>query len=223
MASSDRQHTNHRRMVATIAAHMRQTADLTGEEELQPRIEQALLDTPRHAFVPPELQDSACDDCPLPIGHGQTISQPFIVALMTQLLNPQPGQKVLEVGCGCGYQLAILAELAGEAYGIERVPELARLAAQRLADMGYTNVHVRAGNGCRGWPEAAPFDGIMVTAGGEIPQDLLDQLRPGGRLVIPVRELGFAQQLRVVEKDSDGRLHHRDRLPVQFVPLIDRE
>ncbi len=181
----------------------------------------AMLVVPRHEFVPPELRRSAYADHPLPIGHGQTISQPYIVGYMTALLGLQRRSRVLEIGTGSGYQAAILAELAGEVYTIEIVGELAAGAGERLARLGYGRVHVRRGDGFYGWREAAPFDAIIVTAAaGFVPPPLLDQLKPGGRLVIPVGSIYGAQHLVVVEKARDGSVSTRTLLPVQFVPLV---
>ena len=156
---------------------------------------------------------------PLPIGHGQTISQPFIVALMTHLMATRADHRVLEIGTGSGYQAAVLAELVDRVYTIEIIPELAASASERLERLGYDNVEVRAGDGWYGWPEAAPFDAIIVTAvGEEVPGDLVAQLRPGGRLVLPVGD-DSDQQLAVVDKDEDGAIAMRHVLPVRFVPL----
>ncbi|MDZ7372514.1 MAG: protein-L-isoaspartate(D-aspartate) O-methyltransferase [candidate division KSB1 bacterium] len=183
-----------------------------------PRVLEAMLTVPRHEFVPSNLRDSAYDDTPLPIGYGQTISQPYIVALMTECLQLKGGEKVLEVGTGSGYQAAILAQIAGEVYSIEIVKPLAEEAAERLARLGYKNVHIRHGDGYFGWPEEAPFDGIIVTAAPEeVPQPLIDQLKPGGRLVIPVGE--WSQDLVVVSKDEQGRVRRKSVIPVRFVPM----
>ncbi len=185
-----------------------------------PRVLAAMRAVPRHRFVPEAHAADAYLDQPLPIGHDQTISQPYIVALMTQLARPAPGARVLEVGTGSGYQAAVLAELGAEVYTVEIVAPLAERAARVLAELGYDRVHVRAGDGYAGWPEHAPFDVIVVTAAPErIPQPLLEQLAPGGRLVIPVGPVSATQQLRLVKKDAQGRLHERSVIPVRFVPL----
>lgn len=184
------------------------------------RVLDAMRRVPRHRFVPEALAEQAYGDQPLPIGHDQTISQPYIVALMTQLARPAPDDRVLEVGTGSGYQAAVLAELAGEVYSIEIVTPLATRAALTLRQLGYGNVAVRSGDGYVGWPEHVPFDAIVVTAAPErIPPPLLEQLAPGGRLVIPVGPLHATQELRVVEKREDGSLHERVVTPVRFVPL----
>jgi protein-L-isoaspartate(D-aspartate) O-methyltransferase len=183
-----------------------------------PRVLEAMRSVPRHFFVDPPQREQAYEDHPLPIAGNQTISQPYIVALMTELLELDPGDKVLEIGTGSGYQSAVLGRLAGQVYTIEIVPELARSAAQKLAELGYKNVEVREGDGYRGWPEHAPFDGIIVTAAPErIPQPLIEQLAPGGRMVIPVG--GFFQELKVFRKGTDGKVVEKDILPVRFVPM----
>ena len=183
------------------------------------RVLQAMRKVARERFVPDELMPYAYDDRPLPIGLGQTISQPYIVAYMTEALGVEPQHKVLEVGTGSGYQAAVLGELARQVYTIEIVPELARRASRTLREAGYTNVHVREGDGYAGWPEHAPFDRIMVTAAPEqIPKPLIDQLGPRGRLIIPVGEQGRTQWMTVVEKGSQGLVQRRT-IPVQFVPF----
>jgi len=182
------------------------------------RVLGAMGRVPRHRFVAREFQDEAYDDHPLPIGHGQTISQPYIVALMTQLAKPLAGCRALDIGTGSGYQAAILAELCKEVYGIEIVVPLADEARKRLADLGYKNVTVRSGDGYRGWPEHAPFDVIIVAAAPEhVPQPLVDQLAPGGRLVLPVG--GYPQHLNLIEKLKDGTVRRKSVAPVMFVPM----
>ncbi len=183
-----------------------------------PRVLAAMRKVPRHLFIGSAERARAYEDEPVPIGDNQTISQPYIVALMTELLALAPGGRVLEIGTGSGYQSAVLAELAREVYSIEILPELARAAGEKLKEAGYGNVVVREGDGYRGWPEHAPFDGIIVTAAPErIPQPLLDQLAPGGRMVIPVG--GFFQELKVFTKDKDGRVTEKGIIPVRFVPM----
>ena len=183
------------------------------------RVLEAMRKVPRHRFVPPNLIPRAYDDIPLPIGHDQTISQPFIVAHMTEALGVERSHSVLEIGTGSGYQAAVLGELARTVYTIEIVPELAKRATDTLKALGYTNVHVRAGDGYGGWPDHAPFDRIMVTAAPEeIPKPLIDQLAPRGRLVIPVGEQGRTQWLTVVDRTAQG-VTERRTIPVRFVPF----
>ena len=182
------------------------------------RILQAMATVPRHEFVPAEHRHLAYQDGPLPIGHGQTISQPYIVALMTWHLDPQPGDRVLEIGTGSGYQAAVLAQLVKEVYSMEIVAPLAARAAEDLRRLGFTHVFVRAGDGYMGWPDKAPFDAVIVTcAPDHIPQPLVDQLKDGGRMAIPVGP-AMNQDLYMLEKLA-GRLHQRDVLPVRFVPM----
>lgn len=176
---------------------------------------------PRHRFVPAALEAGAYRDRPLPIGQGQTISQPYIVALMTQLAQVRPGERVLEVGTGSGYQAAVLAEIGARVYTVEIVEELARTARRRLEALGYGGVEVRHGDGYRGWPDRAPFDAVLVTAAPEqMPAALLEQLAPGGRLVAPVGPTGGIQRLTVVEKSPDGETTTRRLAPVRFVPMV---
>jgi len=183
-----------------------------------PRVRAAMRKVPRHRFVPRALQSLAYKDCALPIEQGQTISQPYIVALMTQLALPGPKDRALDVGTGSGYQAAVLAELVEKVYSIEILRPLAESARTRLEKLGYRNVQVRCGDGYRGWPEQAPFDVILVAAAPDhIPLPLMDQLAPNGRLVIPVGT--FRQELLVVEKDAAGKVHRRKTVPVTFVPM----
>jgi protein-L-isoaspartate(D-aspartate) O-methyltransferase len=185
-----------------------------------PRVVAAMRTVPRHEFVLHEYLDRAYDDRPLPIGHGVTISQPYVVALMTQLLEVGTNHRVLEIGTGSGYQAAVLAELTPEVYSIEIIEPLGREAAGRLERLGYDTVRVRIGDGYAGWPEHAPFDRIIITAAPpEIPQPLIDQLAPGGRIVAPVGRTGFDQWLVVVDKDSHGNIRERRDIPVRFVPM----
>lgn len=180
---------------------------------------EAMRSVPRHLFVPAPYRFMAYEDHPLPIGYGQTISQPYVVAIMTELLDPQPGNLVLEVGTGSGYQAAVLARIVKEVYTIEIVPELARGAAEVLNQLGYGNVFVREGDGYKGWPERAPFDRIILTAAPlHVPKVLTDQLKAGGKLVAPVGE--GLQQLVVIEKHNDGSLESRASIPVRFVPMV---
>ena len=186
---------------------------------VNPDVLLVMLATPRHLFVPPQLRPMAYEDSPLPIGHGATISQPYIVALMTEILRPTKTDRVLEIGTGSGYQAAVLAQLAKQVFTMEIIPELASSARQTLAELGYRNVLVREGDGYQGWPEEAPFDRIMVTAApAEIPQALTVQLARGGRLVAPVGG-GSQQQLVLVEKGADGATHRQFKGEVMFVPM----
>jgi protein-L-isoaspartate(D-aspartate) O-methyltransferase len=196
------------------------------ETQIKPRgirhegVLRAMAVVPRHEYVPEAYQSRAYEDSPLPIGLEQTISQPYIVALMTELVAPEPGDRVLEVGAGSGYQAAVIAQLVSQVYTIEIVPQLARSASERLARLGVGNVEVREGNGYLGWPEEAPFDGILVTAGAtEVPPALVDQLKPGGRMVIPVGDGPDTQVLKVIEKQVGGGIETREITPVRFVPL----
>ena len=184
------------------------------------RVLAAMGKVPRHEFVSEGHRAEAYDDHALPIGKGQTISQPYIVAFMTEAIDPRRGQRVLEVGTGSGYQAAILAELVGEVYTVELLPELAESAKKRLERLGYRNVHVKAGDGYLGWPDKGPFDAVVVTCGArEVPRPLFEQLKEGGKMVIPVGEAGRMQTLRIITKGSDGKREVRDLLPVRFVPL----
>jgi protein-L-isoaspartate(D-aspartate) O-methyltransferase len=181
----------------------------------------AMCNVPRHMFVPEHLQRRAYDDSPLPIGSGQTISQPYIVAYMTEQLEPVPGAKILEIGTGSGYQTAILAYLGCEVYTIETVKELAASAKETLASFGLKNVRIKHGNGYLGWQEEAPFDAIIVTAAPEyIPECLIEQLKDGGKMIIPVGEIHAAQSLQLIIK-KDGRITSQDLLPVRFVPMVE--
>jgi len=212
-----------KRMVEEIASLARETRFETGRGTLRESVMAAMAKVPRHEFVPALERRNAYADRPLPIGMGQTISQPFIVALMTDFMEVKPGDRVLEIGTGSGYQAALLAELAGSVYTIEIVEPLAREAAERLKRLGYRNVMTRTGDGYQGWPEHAPFDSIMVTAAPrEVPQPLIDQLKPGGRLVVPVGGQAAGQSLLLIEKQPDGRISRRNILAVRFVPLTDK-
>ena len=188
---------------------------------LDRRVREALLRVPRHLYVPPDQQAYAYENRPLPIGHGQTISQPYIVALMTDLLQLRREDRVLEIGTGSGYQAAVLGELVRNVYTIEIVAPLAAEARERLARLGYRNVEVRTGDGYKGWEEQAPFDAIMVTAGAdEVPPPLVRQLKPGGRMVIPVGAAETVQYLTLIEKQADGSVRSRRVIPVRFVPFM---
>jgi len=192
--------------------------DLRGRDITDPRVLEVMGRVARQKFVPPSLEAKAYDDHPLPIGHGQTISQPYIVALMTQLAKTNPEAKALDIGTGSGYQAAVLAELCKEVYGIEIIEPLAEDAKQRLRRLGYGNVTVRCGDGYRGWPEHAPFDVIVVAAAaGHVPQPLVDQLAPNGRIVIPVGR--SYQELLLIEKRADGSVRQQRIAAVAFVPM----
>lgn len=195
----------------------RQIADRGVRDE---RVLAAMRKVPRHEFVPESEKRAAYHDTPLPIGEGQTISQPYIVALMTELTRPDRNHRVLEVGTGSGYQAAVLAELVEHVYSIEIERTLARRASQVLQKLGYDNVTVRAGDGYMGWAEHAPFDSIVITAAPDhVPEPLIEQLKPGGRMVVPVGPIGATQQLRVLEKDAAGKVFSKTVAPVRFVPL----
>lgn len=207
-------------MLRTIKAECSLTIGHTGIRAFRPEVLAAMAKVPRDEFVPSDMRSHAFDNCALPIGDGQTISQPFIVALMTDLLNPEKDDVILEVGTGSGYQAAVLATLVRQVYSLEIIPDLADQAAELLRRLSYANVKVRAADGYRGWSEHAPFDGIIVTAAAtHVPPSLTEQLRPGGRLVIPVGLPYRHQELMVVEKDANGRPHTRAVLSVAFVPL----
>jgi len=209
-----------RQMVEEIAALARETAFETGKPILDARVIAALGKVPRHRFVPADQQHAAYRNRPLPIGYGQTISQPYIVALMTDLMNLRPEHTVLEIGTGSGYQAAILAELVATVCTIEIVEPLARQAEARLREQGYAHTRTRIGDGYYGWEDCGPFDSIIVTAAAShIPPLLIKQLKPGGRMVIPVGAPFLAQHLMLVEKNRDGGIVTRQVLPVRFVPL----
>ena len=209
-----------RQLAAELAADAQRTALWTGRAALSPRVMAAMAKVERHRFVPQPMVPLAYLNRPLPIGEGQPISQPFIVALMTDLLDLSGGERVLEVGTGSGYQAAVLAELGARVFSIEIVEPLSRQARQQLDAAGYRNVALRVGDGWAGWPEQAPFDAIIVTAAPEsIPPQLVAQLRPGGLLVIPLGPKGAGQELVVAEKRQDGSIARRQVLPVAFVPF----
>lgn len=208
------------RMLRAVEEDFRDTAASTGIPAPSAALRRALVNVPRERFVPPAVARMAYENRPLSIGEGQTISQPFIVALMTELLQVGPGARVLEIGTGSGYQAAVLAELGVQVYSIEIVAPLAARARAALDAAGYGAVKTRVGDGYQGWPEAAPFDGIVVTAAPDhVPPALVEQLKPGGRMVIPVGPHWLSQELRVVRKENDGRAVTQRTLPVRFVPL----
>ena len=209
-----------RQMVEDITALVGEARADTGSKAFDERVMTVMGRVPRHEFVPAEQLAQAYRNRPLPIGHGQTISQPYIVALMTDLARVEPGHKVLEIGTGSGYQAAVMAHLARAVYSIEIVEPLGLQATQRLHKLGYANVQVRLGDGYHGWDEHAPFDAILVTAAAShIPPPLVRQLKAGGRMVIPVGAAFMIQQLMLVEKNLDGTVSTRQLLPVSFVPL----
>ncbi len=208
------------RLVAVIEQDVRDTSLYLDKETLDPRVMMAIARVPRHEFVPAAQRRHAYANRPLPIGYGQTISQPYIVALMSDLIKPQADDRVLELGTGSGYQAAILAELTGQVYSIEIIEPLGKQAAKRLSRLGYDNVTLRIGDGYYGWEEHAPFDAIVVTAAAShVPPALVAQLKPGGRMIIPVGSRFLTQQLVLIEKQPDGQLITRQILPVRFVPL----
>lgn len=209
-----------REMLADIQSEVVITRHFIGRSKLNERVMRAMAEVPREEFVPIELRMRAFDNGPLPIGRGQTISQPYIVALMTDLLEPQPEDRVLEVGTGSGYQAAVLATLVRRVYTMEIIPELARAAEVRLRRLGYTNVEVGSGDAYHGWPESAPFDGILVTAAApHVPRPLLQQMRPGARLVIPIGPPYGRQDLVLISKNAQDEISQQSILGVAFVPL----
>ncbi|MDX1698853.1 MAG: protein-L-isoaspartate(D-aspartate) O-methyltransferase [Thiohalobacterales bacterium] len=211
---------NMRRMIADIEREVEYTRHLIGKRALDPRVMKAMEEVPREKFVAGNMRHLAFENGPLPIGHGQTISQPYIVALMSDLLQTQDDHVVLEIGTGSGYQTAILSRLVRQVYSIEVVSELGEASAGRLQDLGYTNVGCRIGNGYAGWPEHAPYDGIIVTAAAtHIPPQLVDQLVVGGHLVIPVGKPYGAQELVVVTRGEGDHIDVRQILGVAFVPM----
>jgi len=214
------------RLLREIAYDARDTASWTGRRVFSERVMTAMESVPRHEFVRPEDRVAAYVNRPQRIGHGQTISQPYIVALMTDLLDLEGDETILEIGAGCGYQAAVLATVAegGHVYSIETVEALAEGARKRLDRLGYSNIDVRSGDGYGGWPEEAPFDAVIVTAAPErIPETLVEQMKPGGRMVIPIGRAHSRQMLILLRKDRRGRVSSDKVLPVAFVPLVPRE
>ena len=208
-------------MVAEVDAMYAETRAETGLRQMSEPVRRALGKVERHRLVPAQETSRAYRNHPLPIGGGQTISQPYIVAVSSDLLQPKPGDVILEIGTGSGYQAAVLAEIVSRVYSIEIIEFLGQAAAQRLTELGYKNVEVRIGDGYQGWPEKAPFDGIVVTAAApRVPQALVDQLKPGGRMVIPVGGESEIQVLRLLVKRADGAVDEKPVLPVRFVPLV---
>lgn len=220
LTSADTYRAAREKLIQLIEDDVRATSLYLGQEALDPRVLQALATVPRHEFVPPELKSLAYQNQPLPIGHGQTISQPYIVAIMTELIKVDAQSRVLEIGTGSGYQAAILAEIADKVYSIEIVKPLAASAAERLHRLGYQNVITMQGDGYYGWEQHAPFDAIIVTAAAShIPPPLIKQLKPGGRMIIPVGSRFMAQELLLVKKSLTGEITTQQILPVRFVPL----
>lgn len=210
-----------KKLLSQIKAEAAMTAGYTGRDRFSPAVMQAMDEVPREKFVADHFRPFAYDNVPLSIGYGQTISQPYIVALMTDLLDLTQESIVLEIGTGSGYQAAILSRLCKQVYSIEKIPELAESARQRLSELGYTNIETRCSNGYNGWHEKAPFDAIIVTAAAShIPPSLIEQLKPGGRMVIPVGLPYMHQELMLVTRDTDGTSHTESLLDVAFVPLV---
>jgi protein-L-isoaspartate(D-aspartate) O-methyltransferase len=217
---ADRYASERTAMVREIAAEVRATSLYLDKRALDPRVLAAMGKVPRHALVPEAVRSQAYANRPLPIGYGQTISQPYIVAVMTDLLHPKATDRVLEIGTGSGYQAAILAEVVDQVYTMEVIPPLGERARAALQALGYGNITVKVSDGYYGWPEHAPFDAIVVTAAAShVPPPLLKQLKPGGRMVIPVGSGFMVQELVLVQKARDGRITTRQILPVRFVPL----
>lgn len=215
---------NTKKMISDILAEYTYTRRMTGLDKPDPRVIDAMEKVPRDQFVPDDMKHFAFDNGPLPIGHNQTISQPYIVALMTDLLKPAENHTVLEIGTGSGYQTAILSLLVKKVYTMEIIKELNGEAHERLIKLKYLNIENRHANGYEGWPEHAPYDGIIVTAAAPfIPETLVDQLKPGGRLVIPIGQPHYHQELMVVEKDENNETKTTSILGVAFVPLVDRQ
>ncbi len=218
--SSDKYVYLREKLMRQIESDVSSTSRYLNKKALDNQVMQAMTTVPRHKFVPDAFTAYAYDNRPLPIGQGQTISQPYIVAIMTDLLAIKPFDVVLEIGTGSGYQAAVLAELAKQVFTIEIIKPLHKSAKERLADLGYSNVTTRLGDGYYGWPEHAPFDAIMVTAAaGQVPPPLVRQLKPGGRMIIPVGGAFMTQFLLLIEKQPDGSVSTRQILPVRFVPL----
>lgn len=219
-AIADKYTLQRQQMLAAIDDSVQDTARYLDKKSFDSRVMQAMATVPRHEFVPQQQRSSAYENRPLPIGYGQTISQPYIVALMTDLLQPQPGQRVLEIGTGSGYQAAVLSTLIKQVFSIEIIEPLGESAARTLARLGYENISTQIADGYNGWPQQAPFDGILVTAAiSHIPPPLVQQLKKGGRMVIPVGTRFQTQYLTLVEKDLQGVVSTRQLLPVYFVPF----
>ena len=212
---------NMKRMLADISSEVHFTREYIGKEALNQRVMDVMAQVPRDVFVPDDIKSLAYDNCPLPIGFNQTISQPYIVALMTDLLAIQPEHRVLEIGTGCGYQTSVLSRLCSQVYSVERISELLMMAQQHFVQLEYDNIQIKLGNGYNGWPEYAPYDGILVTAAAtHIPEALTTQLKPGGRMVIPIGLENMHQELFLLQKDNRNVVTVDSILPVAFVPLV---
>jgi len=218
--SSDHFRDSREQMIRLIEADVRYTSHYLKQSSLDTRVLDAMAQVPRHEFVPSSMVDKAYQNRPLPIGHGQTISQPYIVAIMTDLLDIEPGQRILEIGTGSGYQAAVLAQIGTRVWSVEIIPPLGQQAKTRLQRLGYDRVELRIGDGYYGWPEQAPFDAIIVTAAANhIPPPLLKQLKPGGKMIIPVGSRFTTQQLILITRGENNEFVTRQVLPVRFVPL----
>lgn len=223
LACADNFGNERKNMIDEIEQEADYARNALGREHFDPKVIKALETVPRHEFVPRSLRSMAYLNRPLPIGYGQTISQPYIVALMTDLMRLKENDRVLEIGTGSGYQAAVLAELAGQVFTVEIIGELAQSAGERLKRLGYDNVSVRTADGYYGWEDEAPFDSIIVTAAsGHVPAPLVEQLNPGGRIIIPVGGVYQVQILTIVSKDKKGNITTRQVMPVRFVPLTGR-
>jgi protein-L-isoaspartate(D-aspartate) O-methyltransferase len=210
-----------KRMIADIKSEVKFTQNIIGKNALDKRVMKVMARVPRDEFVPVDLKYAAFVNGPLPIGHGQTISQPYIVALMTDMLAIEPEHTILEIGTGSGYQTAILSRLCKQVYTMECIAALSKGAAAHFKKLKYSNIETTIGNGCKGWPEHAPYDGIIVTAAASrIPEALIDQLKPGGNMVIPVKENFLIQELMLVKKDEQGEVDVNSVIGVAFVPLV---
>ncbi|MCW9013897.1 MAG: protein-L-isoaspartate(D-aspartate) O-methyltransferase [Gammaproteobacteria bacterium] len=211
-------------LIADIEAEVKYTRSLTGKDKLDTRVMNAMANTPREQFVPDDLRYQAFNNGPLPIGYRQTISQPYIVALMTDLLDIKPEHRILEIGTGSGYQTAILAQLCTQVYTVECIPQLCEAAVNRFKQMRFNNIKTLNANGYLGWPEYAPYDGIIVTAAApHIPEALIEQLKPGGKMVIPVGLPSMHQELMLLNKDTQANIDTKSVLDVAFVPLVDQD
>jgi len=220
LAMADEYTLQRQQMVSVIEDDVYTTEKAINKKSFNKIVMQAMNTVPRHEFVPASMRSMAYENRPLSIGHGQTISQPYVVALMTDLLQPQPGQRVLEIGTGSGYQAAVLSQLVAQVYSIEIIEELGESSTQLLSRLGYDNVETRIADGYDGWPQHAPFDSIIITAAiSHIPPPLVEQLKKGGRMVIPVGTRFQTQYLTLVEKDMQGKITSRQLLPVAFVPF----